>query len=105
VLVSCASARQLAAQLHGQHWTVTPETERATVGDTVTLAFRVRLDERDLLFDTVPKPARTLPDWIRVFGVEELSVDRAVAPGMVNARITLVDVAASAAAPTPTAGR
>ena len=72
VLVSCASARQLAAQLHGQHWTVTPETERATVGDTVTLAFRLRLDERDLLFDTVPKPARTLPDWIRVFGVEKL---------------------------------
>lgn len=62
----------LAAQLHGQHWTVTPETDRATVGDTVTLAFRVRLDERDLLFDTVPKPAGTLPDWIRVFGVEKL---------------------------------
>jgi hypothetical protein len=51
---------------------VTPETERATVGDTVTLAFRVRLDERDLLFDTVPKPARTPPDWIRVFGIEKL---------------------------------
>jgi hypothetical protein len=51
---------------------VTPETERATVGDTVTLAFRVRLDERDLLFDTVPKPARTLPDWIGVFSIEKL---------------------------------
>jgi hypothetical protein len=71
-LVSGVSAAPLAAQLHGQHWTVTPETERATVGDTVTLAFRVRLDERDLLFDTVPKPARTLPDGIRVFGVERL---------------------------------
>ncbi len=71
-LLLCAVTRPLAAQLHGQHWTVTPETERATVGDTVTLAFRVRLDERDLLFDTVPKPARTLPDWIRVFGVEKL---------------------------------
>jgi hypothetical protein len=67
-----AGPRRLSAQLHGQQWTVTPETERATVGDTVTLAFRVRLDERDLLFDTVPKPARTLPDWIRVFGVEKL---------------------------------
>ena len=71
-LLLCAAPRPLAAQLHGQHWTVTPETERATVGDTVTLAFRVRLDERDLLFDTVPKPARTLPDWIRVFGIEKL---------------------------------
>jgi hypothetical protein len=72
VLLLCAGPRPLAAQLHGQDWTVTPETERATVGDTVTLAFRVRLDERDLLFDTVPKPARTLPDWIRVFGIEKL---------------------------------
>jgi hypothetical protein len=71
-LLLCAATRPLTAQLHGQHWTVTPETERATVGDTVTLAFRVRLDERDLLFDTVPKPAQTLPDWIRVFGVEKL---------------------------------
>ena len=62
----------LAAQLHGQHWTVTPESDRATVGDTVTIAFRIRLDERDLLFDTVPKPARTLPDWVRVLGVEKL---------------------------------
>ena len=38
----------------------------------VTLAFRVRLDERDLLFDTVPKPARTLPDWVRILSVEKL---------------------------------
>jgi hypothetical protein len=71
-LVLCVGTRPVAAQLHGQHWTVTPEPDRATVGDTVTLAFRVRLDERDLLFDTVPKPARTLPDWIRVFGIEKL---------------------------------
>jgi len=67
-----ASARPVAAQLHGQHWDVTPETTRPTVGDTVTLAFRVRLDERDLLFDTVPKPALTLPDWIRIFSVDKL---------------------------------
>ena len=71
-LLFCVAPRRLVAQLHGQHWTVTPEADRTTVGDTVTLAFRVRLDERDLLFDTVPKPARTLPDWIRVFGVEKL---------------------------------
>jgi hypothetical protein len=62
----------VAAQLHGQHWDVTPETTRPTVGDTVTLAFRVRLDERDLLFDTVPAPALTPPDWIRVFSIEKL---------------------------------
>ena len=72
VLLVCTIAAPLTAQVHGQHWTVTPETERATVGDTVTIAFRVRLDERDLLFDTVPKLARTQPDWVRVFGVEKL---------------------------------
>jgi hypothetical protein len=62
----------LAAQLHGQHWDVTPETARPTVGDTVTLAFRVRLDERDLLFDTVPQPLLTPPDWIRIFSIDKL---------------------------------
>ena len=60
------------AQLHGQHWDVTPATERATVGDTITIGFRVRLDERDLLFDTVPQPLLTPPDWVRIFSVEKL---------------------------------
>jgi len=55
---------------------VTPEADRTTVGDTVTLAFRVRLDERDLLFDTIPKPARTLPDWIRSSGSRGCSGSR-----------------------------
>jgi len=67
-----ALPRALSAQLHGQHWEVTPEAGRATVGDPVTIAFRVRLDERDLLFDTVPKPAQTTPDWIRILSVEKL---------------------------------
>jgi hypothetical protein len=42
------------------------------VGDTVTILFRVRLDERDLLFDTVPRPALTPPDWLRILSVEKL---------------------------------
>lgn len=63
----------VAAQLHGQHWEVTPETAHPTVGDTVTLAFRVRLDERDLLFDTVPAPALTPPDWIRIYSIDKLT--------------------------------
>ncbi|HET7843177.1 MAG TPA: type II secretion system protein M [Xanthomonadales bacterium] len=47
--------------------------------------------------------------WLEALGdrygvaVEELSIDRAALPGMVNARITLVDAAATAAA--PVAGR
>jgi len=67
-------AAPLAAQepLHGQHWDVTPETPRPTVGDTVTLRFRVRLDERDLLYDTVPAPLLTPPAWVRIIAVEKL---------------------------------
>jgi hypothetical protein len=76
VLLVClglgAGVTPLAAQLHGQHWDVTPETERATVGDTITVHFRVRLDERDLLFDTVPRPLVAPPDWVRIFAVEKL---------------------------------
>lgn len=72
VALALASARALPAQLHGQHWEVTPEAGRATVGDPVTIVFRVRLDERDLLFDTVPKPAQTTPEWIRILSVEKL---------------------------------
>lgn len=73
VAVAALLPAPLAAQLHGQHWDVTPETARPTVGDTVTLAFRVRLDERDLLFDTVPAPALTPPDWIRIYSIDKLT--------------------------------
>ena len=67
-----ALARPAAGQLHGQHWDVTPEMARATVGDTVTVHFRVRLDERDLLFDTVPRPLVAPPDWVRILSVDKL---------------------------------
>jgi hypothetical protein len=56
----------------GQSFEVTPEVARATVGDSVTLRFRVRLDERDLLFDTVPQPITALPDGVRLLSVEKL---------------------------------
>jgi hypothetical protein len=72
LVLAALAPPNLAAQLHGQHWTVTPETDHATVGDTITVGFRLRLDERDLLFDTVPRPAVTPPDWVRIFSVEKL---------------------------------
>jgi hypothetical protein len=61
------------AQMAGQSFEVIPETNRATVGDIVTLRFRARLDERDLLFDTVPQPLATLPSGIRLLSVEKLT--------------------------------
>lgn len=61
-----------AAQMMGQSFEVTPEVTHATVGDSVTLRFRVRLDERDLLFDTIPQPLSALPPGIRLLSVEKL---------------------------------
>jgi hypothetical protein len=63
----------VSAQVSGQSFEVIPETSGATVGDTVTLRFRVRLDERDLLFDTVPRPLATLPSGVRLLSVEKLT--------------------------------
>jgi hypothetical protein len=59
------------AQISGQSFEVIPEAAHATVGDTVTLRFRVRLDERDLLFDTVPRPLSP-PPGVRLLSVEKL---------------------------------
>jgi hypothetical protein len=60
------------AQVSNQSFEITPATLRPTVGDTVVLNFRVRLDERDLLFDTIPRPIGLLPDGIRILDVEKL---------------------------------
>jgi hypothetical protein len=68
------SAGPITAQVvSNQSFEVIPETPRATVGDTVTLRFRVRLDERDLLFDTIPRAIGALPPGVRVLSVEKLS--------------------------------
>lgn len=58
----------------GQSFQVTVDSGRPlSVGDTVTVHFRVRLDERDLLFDTVPQPLGALPPGARILGVEKLT--------------------------------
>jgi hypothetical protein len=61
-----------AAQMYGQSFEVSPQVSQATVGDSVTLVFRVRLDERDLLFDTVPQPLSAIPPGVRLLSVEKL---------------------------------
>ncbi len=60
------------AQRSDQIWEVVPDTARATVGDPVTIRFRLRLDDTDLLFDTVPRPVDPLPDEVRLLSVEKL---------------------------------
>jgi hypothetical protein len=74
-LVALTLALPAAAQVSGQHWEVIPETDSAMVGDTVTIRFRLHLDERDLLYDTIPKPAERTPDWVRVLQVDKLRRD------------------------------
>jgi hypothetical protein len=68
LLIPCAAA----AQVSNQSFQVTPEVDSATVGDSVTLRFRVRLDERDLLFDTIPQPVAALPVGVRVLSVDKM---------------------------------
>jgi len=60
-------------QVNNQSFEVTPEVARATVGDSVTLRFRVRLDERDLLFDTIPQPVSELPPGVRLLSIEKMT--------------------------------
>jgi hypothetical protein len=43
-----------------------------TVGDSVTVRFRIHLHERDLLSDSVPRPTADLPDGVRLLGVTPL---------------------------------
>jgi len=67
-LLACSAV----AQVSNQSFQVTEATARPTVGDTVVLTFRVRLDERDLLFDTIPQPIGALPTGVRILAVEKL---------------------------------
>jgi hypothetical protein len=62
-----------AAQVSGQSFEVVPETGQATVGDTVQVRFRVRLDERDLLYDTTPQPLSALAPGVRILSIDKLS--------------------------------
>ncbi|HEX7337939.1 MAG TPA: hypothetical protein VF252_12100 [Gemmatimonadales bacterium] len=71
--VSTGSAQELPAKRYGQSFEVVADSANATVGDTVTLRFRVRLHERDMLLDTVPRPVERLPAGVRILAVEKLT--------------------------------
>ena len=63
---------QAQAWTRGQRWDVTVDSGRVTVGDSVTIRFRLQLDERDLLFDTLPKPVDSMLEGVRILAVEKL---------------------------------
>ncbi len=60
------------AQFESRSFSVTPVPAKASVGDSIRLRFRLVLNERDLLTDTIPKPAGELPGGVRVHSVERL---------------------------------
>jgi hypothetical protein len=51
---------------------VTAAPVKATVGDSIVLTFRLLLNDRDLLTDTVPAPPDELAPGVRVLSVERL---------------------------------
>ena len=67
------STQDLSAQVPGQSFMVTPDTSAATVGDLVSVRFRIRLHERDQPLDSVPQVVGDLPPGVRVLTVEKLT--------------------------------
>ncbi|MGZ8397874.1 MAG: hypothetical protein ACXWWN_02435 [Gemmatimonadales bacterium] len=73
LLLGLAVPPAASAQLAGQSFLVTPDTAAATVGDSVTVRFRIRLHERDQPLDSVPQLVGVLPPGVRVLAVDKLS--------------------------------
>jgi hypothetical protein len=69
---SAGSPKSLSAQLPGQSFSVTPDSITASVGDSVTVRFRIRMHERDQLLDSFPQVAGDLPPGVRILSVEKL---------------------------------
>lgn len=68
------------AQLdYGRFFTATVEPAKVAVGDSVTVRFRLHINERDLLTDTMPRPVEELPPGVRLLSVAPLerAADRA----------------------------
>ncbi len=68
-----AERGDLSAQLPGQSFAVTPDTAAASVGDSVTIRFQIRLHERDQPLDSIPQVVGALSPGVRVLSVEKLS--------------------------------
>ncbi len=51
---------------------VTAEPGKVGLGDSVTLRFRLTINDRDLIADSVPHPVGELPAGVRIFSVEKL---------------------------------
>ena len=73
LLASALSGHAANARLsEGRFFTATVEPAKLAVGDSVTVRFRLIINERDLLTDTVPRPVSELPPGVRVLSTEKL---------------------------------
>ena len=89
-VLSAGSVGDLFAQLAGQSFAVTPDPTTATVGDSVTVRFRIRMHERDQLLDSFPQVAGDLPPGVRVLSVEKLT---RIEPRLFEGSARLIDAA------------
>jgi hypothetical protein len=72
-LVLTASPSAARAQLdHDRSFTVTADSGKVGLGDSVTLRFRLTINDRDLVTDTVPRPVEELPAGVRILSLEKL---------------------------------
>lgn len=80
LLISLGLPTVAHAQLdHGRFFTVTAEPAKVALGDSVRVHFRLLLNERDILTDSVPRPTGELPAGVRILAAERLrrEADRA----------------------------
>lgn len=75
LLAILAPAARLTAQAPdwaSQSFEMAAEAGHATVGDSVTIRFRLHLHERDLLSDSLARPVADLPEGVRLLEVTPL---------------------------------
>lgn len=72
-LFASVHASPASAQLDQERWfTITAEPMKVGLGDSVTVRFRLTINERDLLTDTLPRPVEDLPAGVRILSIEKL---------------------------------
>ena len=70
--VATQPARAQTPDWASQSFDMTAVPAHATVGDSVTVRFRIHLHERDLLSDSVPRPTGDLPEGVRLLELSPL---------------------------------
>ncbi|HET7601148.1 MAG TPA: hypothetical protein VFK09_12695 [Gemmatimonadales bacterium] len=70
--LATAAPASLPAQEWEHRFEVAADSGRRTIGEPVTLRFRVHLHERDLVSDSMPRPPDSLPEGVRILEISRL---------------------------------